>query len=690
MSVIRAIQSIGRLYPRLQRSSIFSSSRGYLGSTFRAADEWGKVRKVEQRPAAVPVAEQEQDDDQSEQEREGVRQILKKIVPDPNILNHLDQHKLGYLTTRRTRRRVAIKFDSLEEMNKNGEKTSIAYHRSKAPFPFDEIGKALFKLKEVDYSKIILESSPPQIALIGRSNVGKSTLINALVGFDKSYVQKAAVSDKPGETRELSLYQLGQVRNPHYIKPPQKPLRGKNHFAPPPALEERDFEEDEGKFRHLSHLPGLVVADMPGYGFAFMNEEEKERCNRLYTEYLFDSQFITNCPIKRVFILVDARHGLKKTDIAFLQHLEKTYQSYRDRYLSKKAKEQNPIGENEEKIDTSIIHKEYPKTLSWKLQFIMTKSDLVERIELCKRIQYLKQQINENVSSYFMNELPIIVLSGKDYSGLYILQKELSLLITNPIVREFRNNVMKWKKEREEKRLLAKYSKNDSSYDDRKDEDEKAGRKGKWTDKERDGKKEKKIIKKDGQKKDADKETKSRNRKHDDESDVYQRKIRFRINEEERNDDKFERNSPKGKINPSRSPRKEKMVEKANEYRFEDDIAFEQFGGAKKKETKIKPSFKNVKPRNQRKTKRDDETEDLYAYDGPGVDFDDDSDSIDYKFDDYSTPVTKKAQTKIAHVFKERSNEDLKTSSIEKDEGGGRRRRSSLTLKKRKPTSIDQ
>jgi len=84
-----------------------------------------------------------------------------------------------------------------------------------------------------------------EIAVIGRSNVGKSTLLNSLLGF-KGHIHRATISPKPGETKNLSFY----------------------------AISGKTVED-------ISLTEKLVVVDMPGYGFAYMSEEEAARCSRL-------------------------------------------------------------------------------------------------------------------------------------------------------------------------------------------------------------------------------------------------------------------------------------------------------------------------------------------------------------------------------------------------------------------------
>jgi GTP-binding protein len=111
----------------------------------------------------------------------------------------------------------------------------------------------------------------PQVAVAGRSNCGKSSLINALVGRKKL----ARVSQVPGKTREINFYLIN------------------------------------GEF---------FLTDLPGYGFARAPEEAREQWRRLIEGFLTDNQELTG-----IIVLIDARRGLQPQDeqlLAWLAELE--------------------------------------------------------------------------------------------------------------------------------------------------------------------------------------------------------------------------------------------------------------------------------------------------------------------------------------------------------------------------------
>ncbi len=124
---------------------------------------------------------------------------------------------------------------------------------------------------------------PPEVAFAGRSNVGKSSLINAVT----STANLARTSNTPGRTQSLFF------------------------FVPDPP--------DAGP----GALPPLALVDLPGYGFAKAPKATVEAWTKLLRAYLAG-----RAPLKRVFLLVDARHGLKPADAELMDELDRAGVSY--------------------------------------------------------------------------------------------------------------------------------------------------------------------------------------------------------------------------------------------------------------------------------------------------------------------------------------------------------------------------
>ncbi|MCC8171778.1 MAG: ribosome biogenesis GTP-binding protein YihA/YsxC, partial [Parabacteroides sp.] len=129
-----------------------------------------------------------------------------------------------------------------------------------------EIKNACFVISNTDVKKCPADGKP-EYAFIGRSNVGKSSLINMLTGKKGL----AMTSSTPGKTMLI------------------------NHF-----LINNDW----------------YLVDLPGYGYAQRGKEGRENIRRIIENYILEREELTN-----LFVLIDARHEPQKIDLEFMEWL---------------------------------------------------------------------------------------------------------------------------------------------------------------------------------------------------------------------------------------------------------------------------------------------------------------------------------------------------------------------------------
>ncbi len=134
-------------------------------------------------------------------------------------------------------------------------------------------GPVIFERGVADFAQLP-EASLPEVAFAGRSNVGKSSLINALTGRKTL----ARASAEPGRTRELNFFNLGEA---------------------------------------------LRLVDLPGYGYAKASKTEIARWTGLMRDYLRGRPTLA-----RVMLLIDARHGLKESDLEVMKALDAAAVNY--------------------------------------------------------------------------------------------------------------------------------------------------------------------------------------------------------------------------------------------------------------------------------------------------------------------------------------------------------------------------
>ena len=132
-------------------------------------------------------------------------------------------------------------------------------------------------LKSAPELRFLPDPDVPEVAFCGRSNVGKSSLLNAVTG--RKSIARASVT--PGRTQELNFFDVGE----------------------PPCMR---------------------LVDMPGYGFAKAPPAVVEKWRRLVRDFLRGRHVL-----KRTLLLVDARHGIKPVDAEMMKMLDEAAVGYR-------------------------------------------------------------------------------------------------------------------------------------------------------------------------------------------------------------------------------------------------------------------------------------------------------------------------------------------------------------------------
>ena len=139
------------------------------------------------------------------------------------------------------------------------------------PINFNSIDRVLSYAKYENYKELIL----PEVCFAGRSNVGKSSLINSLL--NRKGIAK--VSKTPGQTKTIVFYRID------------------NFFS---------------------------LVDVPGYGFAGLSKKKIAEMSELLHAY-----FTNSMNLKNIYVLIDSRHGIKKIDLDFLSFLNKNKLIYK-------------------------------------------------------------------------------------------------------------------------------------------------------------------------------------------------------------------------------------------------------------------------------------------------------------------------------------------------------------------------
>ncbi len=191
----------------------------------------------------------------------------------------------------------------------------------------------MIKFKNPRFEKSILNikdrpsTNLPEVAFVGRSNVGKSSLINCLV--NRRHFAK--VSKKPGKTRTINYFNI----------------------------------DDQ-----------FYLVDLPGYGFARVARSERKKWQHAIEPYLKENPFM-----KKVYVLIDAKVGPKENDLQLIQWLQ--HEGIPFEIIATKA---DQISRGKLKIQEQAIRQKLNLPANVPILFFSAKTRM-GRIELIKSLQ---------------------------------------------------------------------------------------------------------------------------------------------------------------------------------------------------------------------------------------------------------------------------------------------------------------
>ncbi|KAL3942661.1 MAG: hypothetical protein SGBAC_003180 [Bacillariaceae sp.] len=210
---------------------------------------------------------------------------------------------------------------------------------------------------------------------------------------------KAVTSSKPGQTRTIDFYRLtAKICASTTSK----------------AIDETgDISEDESSSDVATETEtmkiSLQLVDLPGYGFAYATHDKMEAWKSLMQNYILNR----GKPLKRILLLIDARHGMKIADVEFMESLQQalhqqTTSLTRNHQSAKKSQK-----------------RELPP-----IQIVLTKCDLVAQADLARRVAQVQRQLSDSLIRQ-PSALPVMLVSAQieGQRGVLELQKELASLV---------------------------------------------------------------------------------------------------------------------------------------------------------------------------------------------------------------------------------------------------------------------